>query len=120
MASQGVGYKPQIDREKAAEMRRLMSEGGDKAVEKKFGEEAKGTEEYREAQRQQEVRRRQAQKQRERVAAEQAARSHAEQRKSPGHDWAKAQTSDARAQALKDRQKEREQQRDRQREGVSR
>lgn len=119
MASQGVGERPQIDREKADQMRRLMTRGGDQAVENKFGAGSVGSNEYREAQKLQEARRRVAQRQRERLEAEQEASSHAQQRKSPDQDRAKAQAGDARAQALKDRQKEREQ-RDRQLEGMSR
>ncbi|MBW8172137.1 hypothetical protein K0651_03625 [Ornithinimicrobium sp. Arc0846-15] len=41
--------KPDEDRVK--QIRRLMSEGGDRAVEKRFGPEATSSEEYKEAQR---------------------------------------------------------------------
>lgn len=110
MASQARGEKPKIDHEKVAAMRRVLAAGGDRAVEQRFGEQARASAEFKEAQRQQEERRRQAKIQRERLAAEQEARAHADKRRgsTSGQGKKPAERPDARADALRDRQKERE------------
>ncbi|EGD57161.1 hypothetical protein [Gordonia neofelifaecis] len=65
--------RERIDEDKAADIQRLINEGGDEAVAKKYGQGAKGTAEYRAAreriQRQRAARQEQAQR-REQLAAE--------------------------------------------------
>lgn len=71
----------QVDQERVREMRQLMSEGGDKAVEHKFGEGSTQSAEFRLVQRQREAQARRAREQREKVAAEQHAKEHAKERR---------------------------------------
>lgn len=59
-----------LDEKKVREMRRLMAEGGDKAVEHRFGEQAKASPEYQRAARQQAALKRQAGRQRAEMARE--------------------------------------------------
>lgn len=65
------------DKQQVRQMRALMAQGGDKAVEHRFGEQAKASAEYKEAQRQQGQAKRRAQQQRDRAAAERESRQHA-------------------------------------------
>lgn len=62
--------KKALDDKKVKEMRRLMAEGGDKAVEHRFGEQAKGSAEYQRAAKQKAALKRQAGRQREAMAKE--------------------------------------------------
>lgn len=71
----------QVDQERVREMRLLMAEGGDKAVEHKFGEGSTQSAEFRLVQRQREAQARRAREQREKVAAEQQAKEHAKERR---------------------------------------
>lgn len=82
----GVGERPRIDQERVRQMRRLIADGGEKAVEHRFGEEAKATPEYREAQRQRDAAKRRAQEQRERAASETRAKEHSATRTTPRAD----------------------------------
>lgn len=74
------------DGAKVAEMRRLLQEGGDAAVERRFGTSAQVTEEYRVAQRQRAAARRRAEEQRRRIV---------EQRQKRERDQAKAKAQDS-------------------------
>lgn len=62
--------KQALDEKKVKEMRRLMAEGGDKAVEHRFGEQAKASPEYQRAAKQKAALDRQARRQREAMAKE--------------------------------------------------
>lgn len=61
-----MAEKKHVDQQKVAEMRRVMAEKGDKAVDERYGSQARATEEYREAQRQAEVQERRDQERRRR------------------------------------------------------
>ena len=75
-----------VDGDRVAEMRRLLQEGGDAAVERRFGTSAQVTEEYRVAQRQRAAARRRAEEQRRRIV---------EQRQKRERDQAKAKAPDS-------------------------
>jgi hypothetical protein len=62
--------KKALDDKKVKEMRRLMAEGGDKAVEHRYGEQAKASPEYQRAAKQKAALKRQAGRQREAMAKE--------------------------------------------------
>ena len=68
--SESNGSKQALDEKKVKEMRRLMAEGGDKAVEHRFGEQAKASPEYQRAAKQKAALDRQARRQREAMAKE--------------------------------------------------
>lgn len=64
--------KTQIDAEKTKEIRQLLAEGGDAAVQHKFGEDVTASAEYQKAQKQREAVRKRQETMRRNAAAKQA------------------------------------------------
>lgn len=90
-----------VDEQKVVEMRRLMQEGGDKAVTRRYGAAATNSQEFQTAQRQREAARRQAEKVRLEAAAQSRERTDQARKQAERQQAVKASTS-ASAQSKRD------------------